>query len=273
MAENLKLHVGVSLGMHPDVLSHRAPTLSGRSQGAFIAAQQTLEHFYRNQSLILNARAAEFAKLQTPNNLRALQLAREGKGPAPANVVMRGAKMEFTLPAADGKLFNDAAELCFRRGGAIYDQSRAKIVEELTQLHSERAGKTTDPMAKTPAGIAAAAEIRAHLKSLPAGERAALVRAEIAAGNNRVAAAVAESECFLSGLDAVTHSTLVAATRDKFAPEESSKIEALNAVLKTVDDAAMLALNGYTAALVPVLGLNDSAAAAMTALKTGESVS
>jgi hypothetical protein len=248
--------------------------LTGRAQGAFFAAQQTLEHLYRNQSLILNAREAEFAKLRTPNNLRALQMAREGKGPAPANVVMRGAKMEFTLPPSDAKLFNAAAEQAFRRGASIYDQSRAKIVTELEQLQLERAGKTTDPSAKTPQGIAAAQEIRAHLKSLPASERATLVRAEIKAGNARVAAAVAESECFLSGFDPATHANLVAATRDQFAPEESAKIESLSAVLKTVDDAATLALTAYTDALVPVLGLNESANSAMSALKTGgESVS
>jgi hypothetical protein len=269
MAENLKLHTGVSPALHPDILAHRAPVLTGRTQGAFVAAKQTLEHLYRNQSLILNARDAEFSKLRTPNNLRALQLARDGKGKPPPNVVMRGAKMEFTLPPADAKLFNDAAEQAFRRGASIYDQSRKKIVGELEQLHLERAGKTTDPNAKTPAGIAAAQEIRAHLKSLPVGERAALVRAEIAAGNNRVAAAVAESEPFLSGLDPATHANIVSATREKFAPEESTKIEALTAVLATVDDAATLALKAYGDSLVPVLGLNDAANAAMSALKTG----
>jgi len=62
----------------------------------------------------------------------------------------------------------------------------------------------------------------------------------------------------------------VAATRSKFAPEESEKIESLSAVLKTVDDAAALALNAYTESLVPVLGLNESANSAMSALKTGE---
>jgi hypothetical protein len=266
---DLKVHTRVSLALHPDILSHRAPVLSGRSASAFTAASQTLEHFYRNQSLILNARDAEFAKLQSPNAQRALQLAREGKAKAPPNTIMRGAKMEYTLPSADAKLFNDAAEQAFRRGASIYDQSRAKIVTELEQLILERAGKTTDPSAKTPAGIAAAAEIRAHLKSLPASERGALVREQIAAGNARVAAAVAESESFLSGFDPATHANLVAATRAKFAPEESAKIEALSAVLKNVDDAATVALNAYTDSLVPVLGLNDSAAAAMSALKTG----
>jgi hypothetical protein len=228
---------------------------------------------YLNQSLILNSRAAEMAKLQTPNNLRALQLAREGKGPRPANTVMgKKGQIEFTLPAADAVIYNEAAELAFRRSGAAYDASRAKIIEELTQLHSERAGKTTDPLAKTPQGIAAAAEIRQHLKSLPPGERAALVRAEIAAGNNRVASAVCDSESWLSGLDAATHSNLVAATHSQFSKEESEKISALNAVLKTVDDAAMLSLNGWTESIVPVLGLNDAASSALSALKNGESV-
>jgi hypothetical protein len=269
MAENLKLHTGVSPALHPDILSHRAPMLTGRTQGAFTAAQQTLEHLYRNQRLILNARDAEFAKLRTPNNMRALQLAREGKGKPPANVVMRGAKMEFTLPPSDAKIFNDAAEQAFRRGASVYDQSRKKIVTELEQLHFERSGRTTDPNAKTPAGIAAAQEIRAHLKSLPPGERAGLVREQIAAGNNRVAAAVAESEPFLSGLDPATHANLVSATHAKFAPEESSKIEALTAVLACVDDAATLALKAFGDALVPVLGLDNAANAAMSALKTG----
>jgi hypothetical protein len=268
MAE-LKVHTSVSLALHPDTISHRSPVLTGRSQGAFNAAQQTLEHFYRNQSLILNARAAEFNKLKSPANLKALALAREGKGPAPANVVMKKGAMEFTLPPADARLFNDAAEQAFRRGASIYDQSRAKIVTELEQLTLERAGKTTDPKATSAAGIAAAAEIRSHLRSLPVADRAALVRAEIAAGNARVAAAVAESESFLSGFDPATHANLVAATRAQFAPEESAKIEALSAVLKNVDDAATVALNAYTESLVPVLGLNDSAAAAMSALNTG----
>jgi len=175
----LPIHTGVSPAYHPDVISHRAPMLTGRSQSSFSAAQLTLENLYRNQSLILNAREAEFAKLRTPNNLRALQMAREGKGPAPANVVMRGAKMEFTLPPSDAKLFNVAAEQAFRRGASIYDQSRAKIMTELEQLQMERAGKTTDPNAKTPAGIAAAQEIRAHLKSLSPAERTTLVREQI----------------------------------------------------------------------------------------------
>jgi len=266
---DLKLHTGVSVALHPDILSHRAPTLTGRTQGAFTAAQQTLSALYLNQSLILNARDAEFAKMQTPAALRALQLAREGKAKAPPNTIMRGAKMAFTLPPADAKLFNEAAEQAFRRGASVYDQSRAKIVTELEQLHLERAGKTTDPAAKTPSGIAAAQEIRAHLKTLSPTERVTLVREQISQGNARVAAAVAESEPFLSGFDAATHANLVTATREKFAPEESAKIESLSAVLATVDNAATLALKAFTDSLVPVLGQSDSAAAAMTALKTG----
>jgi hypothetical protein len=61
----------------------------------------------------------------------------------------------------------------------------------------------------------------------------------------------------------------VSATREKFAPEESAKIEGLTAVLVSVDDAASLALKAYADALVPVLGTNDAANAAMSALKTG----
>src|SRR5712691_2059037 len=97
----LPIHTGVSPAYHPAVIEHRAPMLTGRTQGAFVAAQQTLFALYHNQSLILNAREAEFAKQRTPNNLRALQMARDGKAKAPPNTVMIGGKISLTLPPSD----------------------------------------------------------------------------------------------------------------------------------------------------------------------------
>lgn len=270
MANPLKLHTGVSPALHPDILSHRAPVLTGRTAGALKAAQQALEHLYRNQSLILNAREAEYAKQRTPANLAQLQKVREGKARPSNNMIMKGAKVELALPPTEAKVFNDAAEEAFRRGAAIYERSRATIVTELEQLHAERAGKTTDPNAKTPAGIAAAAEIRAHLKSLTNAERVTLAREQIKAGNARVASAVADSEPFLSGFDKATHQTLIEEVHSRFAPDESSKIESLVAVLKSVDDAASLAVKAYGESRVPVIGHSEAADAALNALKTGE---
>ena len=71
------------------------------------------------------------------------------------------------------------------------------------------------------------------------------------------------------GLDPATHANLVAATHSKFAPEETTKIENLSAVLKTVDDAAAITVKAYGDALVPVVGRDAAANAALSALKTG----
>jgi hypothetical protein len=269
MAENLKVHTGVSPALHPEILSHRAPALTGRTAGAFTAAQQTLSALYKNQSLILNAREAEFSKQRTPANLAHLQKVREGKARPGPNMVMIGAKVELALPPSDAKIFNDAAELAFRRGAAIFDSSRKKIVTELETLHAERAGRASDPAANSPKGLAMAAELRAHLKGLPNAERVALIREQIAAGNARLADAVCSAESFLSGLDPKTHANLVAETHKQFAPEETTKIENLVAVLKSVDDACSIAVRAYGDALVPVVGLDAAANAALSALKTG----
>ena len=55
----------------------------------------------------------------------------------------------------------------------------------------------------------------------------------------------------------------------KFAPQESSKIENLVAVLRSVDEAGSLAVKAFGDALVPVVGADASASAALSALKTG----
>jgi hypothetical protein len=270
MAENLKLHTGVSVALHPDCLAPRAPALTGRSASALALGQNILHGFYKTQSLILIAREAEYAKARTPGALKALQDARTGKikagGP---NMIMKGGKIELALNPTSAKNFNETASLAFKRTAANYDNSRKKIAAELDELLSERASLTTDPNAKTPAGIAAAAEIRQHLKQLPSNERLALVREQIAAGNARVAAAVAESEPFLSGFDAKTHANLVSAVHERFAAEETTKIQAVQAVLKCVDDAASIAVKAYGDSLVPVVGLDAAADAALSALKTG----
>jgi hypothetical protein len=271
MAENLKLklHTGVSVALHPDCLAPRAPALTGRSASALALGQNILHGFYLTQSLILNAREAEYAKERTPANLAALQRARDGKQRPASNMIMKGGKIELALNPTSAKNFNETASLAFKRTAVNYDNARKKITAELDELLSERASLTTDPNAKTAAGIAAAAEIRAHLKSLANSERVALIREQISQGNARVASAVAESEPFLSGLDPKTHANLVAETHKKFAPEETTKIEAVSAVLKCVDDAASIAVKAYGDSLVPVVGLDAAADAALSALKTG----
>jgi hypothetical protein len=265
----LPIRTDVSPALRPEIIEHRSAVLTGRSQGAFTAAKTALEHLYKNASLAAVAKEEAYAAQRTPHNLRNLQLIREGKLKPTNNVVMKGASIELALPPSDARALNEAMEFGFRRTMAVVERSTKQIVTELETLHSERAGKATDPQANSPKGLAIAAELRSHLKGLPNAERVALIREEIKNGNARLADAVCSAESFLSGLDPITHKTIVAETHTRFAPVESEKIDNLVAVLKSLTDAGSLAVKAFGDSLVPVVGADASASAALSALKTG----
>jgi hypothetical protein len=264
------IRTDVSPALRYEIISHREAALSGRSKLAYVAAQDALWHLYENQGLTMQAKKEAMAAERTPSRLRDLQMVRDGKMKPTNGMVLKGAQIELALRPAEAKALNEAIELGFRRTMAVQVRATKTITDELEMLHSERAARSTDPNSKTPQGISAAAEIRAHIKSLPVAERAELVREQIAAGNARVASAVADAEPFLSGLDSKTHANLVSRVHEKFSAEETTKIEALNAVLKTVADAGSLVLAGLKDNFEPVIGQDATASAALSALKSGE---
>jgi hypothetical protein len=267
MADPIKLNTAISVSMHPGTIERFESAMTGNRKSIYKMAHHALGEVYNNQGLILASRKAEQDRINTPQALRQLMLAREGKAKAPDGTFYGKNGLELGLSAKVANEFNANATNRFFAGARLMDEARKHITQEIGSLLTARALKTTSPAAKTAAGIAEAAELRAYLRTLPVSERATLVRKQIAAGDLKMAEAVSSAQSFLSGIDDVTQETLRNEAYTVFAPEEASQIEALTGLVKALEDAGTMAVNGYSEALVRIPENDNEADKAAAALK------
>jgi hypothetical protein len=252
MADPIKLNTKISVSMHPMTIERFAPAMTGGRKSIYEVAHRAMTEVYTSQDAILASRSAEYAKIATPQALKQLALAREGKARAPDGTVYGKDGLQLGLPAKTAAAFNENATNRFMYSARLMDEARKTITNEITSLVTARALKTTSPAAKTPAGVAEAAELRSYLRTLPQNDRAALVRKQIAAGDLKMAEAVSSAQSFLSGIDDTTQEALRNEAYQVFAPEEASQIDALTGLVKALEDCGTMAVNGYSEALVRI---------------------
>jgi hypothetical protein len=276
MADNTndlpKINSQISMGLYPAILDVHREVLDAdgaRGQPAFHMAKAALGTMYEEIGRIQTARAAAFDTL-SPTDARRLQMHKDGRGPVPPNVYMsKEGQLTLHLAPEIAASFNSASTIAFERGSVRLDQAHQKAMQTRAELVDIVEHHVVDPKASSASGIAMAQEIRAHLKSLPADQRAAWVRQKVEAGNTRVASAVQNAEPELAGLDDKAHAVLVDLMQVKFTPVERKQLDSINALVQAIEDAGTLALNAFERARVPEPAKSKAASSALSALRTG----
>lgn len=95
-----------------------------------------------------------------------------------------------------------------------------------------------EPSRKSTEGLALAAEVRAHIKNMPASERTVFIRAAVEAGDKLTIAAILHAQHFLSGLDRLAFDNLRRQAAFKFAPVDAAQHEATVKVIQRVENAS-----------------------------------
>jgi hypothetical protein len=261
----------VSIAIRSETLSPHDAVLVEGTRGFPVLAQakQSFNSMYKELSLITDARTSAFQQI-SPLVARQMQLAKEGRAKPPAeSYVGPDGLLHLHLPSATARDFNSASELAFRRGASQLDAARTSAIKVRGELAEIVKYATTDATAKSASGIALAAEIRAHIKTLPAGERLHFARDQILAGNLSVACAVKDSPAFLSGIDAKAQAILVDEIEKKFASKERGELDSMDKLILSIEDAGNLAVAHLKKSLVPEPDLSKQATAAMSRLRTG----
>jgi hypothetical protein len=100
----------------------------------------------------------------------------------------------------------------------------------------------SDAYARTPLG----AEIRGHVKSLPAEKRLDFVSGLVVAGRKGDIAAILVAPGYLSGLTDEAQANLRALAADKLAPVDHRQLAATRKVIERVERAGSALFNTYT---------------------------
>jgi hypothetical protein len=267
-----KINGQIPMGIYPgnlDVHKEVLDAAGARGKPAFQLAKSAMGAMYIECDRILTARAAAFDTL-SPTDARKLQMHKNGQGPLPPNAYMgQDGVLALHLPAEVAASLNSSSLIAFERGSVRLDQARTAALQTRAELVDIIDHHVVDPKASSPSGISMAKEIREHLRSLPADQRATFVRQQIEAGNMRVAGAVKDAEPFLAGLDDKAHAVLVDLMQHKFVPVEKKQLLAIDGLVKKIEEAGTLAVNALERARVPEPAKSRAASAALSALKNG----
>lgn len=218
MSEPLTTEVStsVALGVHPDSAGVYAKDLDPHhplGKQALHAVKDALTAAYEVQVAI--DKAEKDIRTLTPPD--APTYVANGK-------LVRETGLEEQIAVAADRATQRALSTVERRGKELLTmQATLTNAVSVAIDHPER---------KAPVGIAEGAEIRAHIKSLPAIERMAFLSRAIDAGDKRTAAAVLHSPSYLSGLDQSTHELVRNLASHAFAPAET---KILAGVTKAID--------------------------------------
>lgn len=135
----------------------------------------------------------------------------------------------------DAEKFIAAAEKAFARVSPAVDRRVAELKGYRDTFAARVATALDHPARKTPEGLALAAEVRSHIKTMKKpDERLTFIAAAIEQGDVATVAAVLHAQPFLSGLEPAAHATLRARTAAKFAPVDNAQLEATDAALAHV---------------------------------------
>jgi hypothetical protein len=124
---------------------------------------------------------------------------------------------------------------------AAFNKLAPRLETNLKTLTTQRAeiarrveNQITHPDAKTPTGIALAAEVRGHVKALSKAQRVQFVLQAIEAGDKATATAVLSGPAYLSGLEPAALEMVRSSAAAKFAPVDHAQAVAADKVIAHV---------------------------------------
>lgn len=158
--------------------------------------------------------------------------------------VVSGGKLR-SFSGNEGELV-DAASRRFSDVARRVDRSLADLGEAETTLADAVTVKLRDPNAQTPAGVALASEVRAHLRGMDKAKRAAFVSERVEAGDLSTVAAMLSAPAYLSGLGADEVGVVRKLAERKFAPVESAALASARQARELVENAGRSFATAWT---------------------------
>lgn len=255
MSDAIEIRVDVPPGLHPDALMGLAKVLDVEltvGRAALSAGREALAAMYHvygawnDAELALQAAAPPAHRLQLPANdprRRVPGLERSISGDVRMldgkPVRFHGRENEYVEAAS--KAFEVAAknvDARLKQLGGFRDGLAKHVAEALD-----------NPARRTAEGLALAAEVRAHAKSLPDAKRWVFVAEAVEMGDLPTVAAIFAAQPFLSGLSAKQHANARELAARKFAPVHHGQLAATEAVIDRVKAGSQSLLDRYSKVL------------------------
>ncbi|MGX0876319.1 hypothetical protein ACSSV4_000996 [Roseovarius sp. MBR-154] len=126
---------------------------------------------------------------------------------------------------------DDLAQKMFARIAKGFDSVRTNLEKGIAHLE----GELTQPVESKAAGTIAA-EVRAHVKGLPTGERMKLIQQAIDDGDHIVATAVLGAPAILSGIDANMQKTLTPFYHERHNPATAKRLKVMTAAKVLIEE-------------------------------------
>jgi hypothetical protein len=124
----------------------------------------------------------------------------------------------------------DLADKVMAKVTRTFDNVRGNLVRGIASLEEQ----LSQPVESKASG-SIAAEVRAHLKGLPSGERMSVLREAINSGDHTVATAALGAPAMLSGLDANMAKVLLREYHTKHQPQMAKRLAALTAARDKIE--------------------------------------
>ncbi len=246
----LQIRGDISPSLHPESIAGHRDVLTGDGAGpgslAYTNATRALHGLYKSLSDLSEATYAIREPLQPGEKPRA--------GPPDMPIVnfkIDPQKAAALVTAATQRLTSTAATLA---------KHRDEIEKSIAALDSRVEATLSNPRRNEASVSQAASEIRAHVKSLPPGERMAFLNAALDASDHEITAAVLSTSPFVSGLDRAQFATLRQLASAHFAPKEFAQANAARGILQHLDNAATVFGQRYQS-LIPKATESSSAKA------------
>ncbi|MFC3162443.1 hypothetical protein [Ciceribacter thiooxidans] len=125
----------------------------------------------------------------------------------------------------------DLADKVMTRITRTFDTTRANLEKSIAHLE----GELSQPVESKAAG-SIAAEVRAHIKGMPTGERMKVIQQAINEGDHIVATAVFGAPAMLSGLGADMQKVLIRVYHERHNPEVAKRLKAMQGAKSMIED-------------------------------------
>jgi len=127
----------------------------------------------------------------------------------------------------------DLADKVFASVAKGFDSVRANLEKGIAHLE----GELSRPVESKAAG-SIAAEVRAHLKGLPSGERMKVIQQAIYDGDHTVATAALGAPAMLSGMDPKMQAVLVRMYHERHSPATAKRLKAMQGAKEMIEQRA-----------------------------------
>src|SRR5258708_1718467 len=220
------VNVRVSTSIHPGQLAghgeHLVDDLGGEGMQIYAAGRAAMKLMYTSMGKIDSAYVA---------NLITVPKVGLVKGKASSAPVFE----KILDPAKAPELASSMASEMSRANAGVTRQVE-KIGESIKSLEQRIAAATSHANPERASVIQNSAELRAHVKALPAEQRTHWVQQRIA--DKDVAHAICNASCWSSGLEPDQHKILIQFAREAHAPRETRQVNAAHAIVEKINQGA-----------------------------------